>query len=135
MNLLLLTVFFFFFSSRRRHTMCALVTGVQTCALPICRILQNFLANALRYTGGGRILLSARSQGGQVQLQVWDTGPGIPPHQLRRIYDEFQRYEKPQNREGRSRSEERSEGKEWVSTCRSGWCPYHSKKKTTHKTT
>src|SRR3546814_19243609 len=28
-------VFFFFFSSRRRHTRCALVTGVQTCALPI----------------------------------------------------------------------------------------------------
>src|SRR3546814_2244571 len=27
----------FFFSSRRRHTRCALVTGVQTCALPICR--------------------------------------------------------------------------------------------------
>src|SRR3546814_14356068 len=26
---------FFFFSSRRRHTICALVTGVQTCALPI----------------------------------------------------------------------------------------------------
>src|SRR3546814_2887349 len=29
------TMFFFFFSSRRRHTRCALVTGVQTCALPI----------------------------------------------------------------------------------------------------
>src|SRR3546814_12088680 len=29
--------FFFFFSSRRRHTRCALVTGVQTCALPICQ--------------------------------------------------------------------------------------------------
>src|SRR3546814_6711629 len=29
------TVFCFFFSSRRRHTRCALVTGVQTCALPI----------------------------------------------------------------------------------------------------
>src|SRR3546814_3350083 len=28
-------VIFFFFSSRRRHTSCALVTGVQTCALPI----------------------------------------------------------------------------------------------------
>src|SRR3546814_9551493 len=28
---------FFFFSSRRRHTSCALVTGVQTCALPISR--------------------------------------------------------------------------------------------------
>src|SRR3546814_16830514 len=30
---------FFFFSSRRRHTRCALVTGVQTCALPICLLL------------------------------------------------------------------------------------------------
>src|SRR3546814_2702186 len=29
----------FFFSSRRRHTRCALVTGVQTCALPICRAI------------------------------------------------------------------------------------------------
>src|SRR3546814_11051178 len=31
----------FFFSSRRRHTSCALLTGVQTCALPICRRFQN----------------------------------------------------------------------------------------------
>src|SRR3546814_2412377 len=31
----MLFTFFFFFSSRRRHTRCALVTGVQTCALPI----------------------------------------------------------------------------------------------------
>src|SRR3546814_3712714 len=30
----------FFFSSRRRHTRCALVTGVQTCALPICDRLE-----------------------------------------------------------------------------------------------
>src|SRR3546814_7352329 len=30
------TIMKFFFSSRRRHTRCALVTGVQTCALPIC---------------------------------------------------------------------------------------------------
>src|SRR3546814_4525428 len=36
-------VFFvlFFFSSRRRHTRCALVTGVQTCALPICVLAEN----------------------------------------------------------------------------------------------
>src|SRR3546814_3199526 len=32
-------ILLFFFSSRRRHTSCALVTGVQTCALPICRVL------------------------------------------------------------------------------------------------
>src|SRR3546814_4042998 len=37
--------FSFFFSSRRRHTRCALVTGVQTCALPI------YAANANAYAG------------------------------------------------------------------------------------
>src|SRR3546814_2696352 len=37
MYVLLYSHIFFFFSSRRRHTRCALVTGVQTCALPICR--------------------------------------------------------------------------------------------------
>src|SRR3546814_4987871 len=31
--------FLFFFSSRRRHTRCALVTGVQTCALPISSLI------------------------------------------------------------------------------------------------
>src|SRR3546814_10756195 len=36
MSLFIVFVSFFFFSSRRRHTRCALVTGVQTCALPIC---------------------------------------------------------------------------------------------------
>src|SRR3546814_7739999 len=36
----------FFFSSRRRHTRCALVTGVQTCALPICSNRRNFLTSA-----------------------------------------------------------------------------------------
>src|SRR3546814_2375957 len=35
---ILCTVFVFFFSSRRRHTRCALVTGVQTCALPISNV-------------------------------------------------------------------------------------------------
>src|SRR3546814_6616860 len=33
--MVVLWFFVFFFSSRRRHTRCALVTGVQTCALPI----------------------------------------------------------------------------------------------------
>src|SRR3546814_10885970 len=39
----------FFFSSRRRHTRCALVTGVQTCALPILSKLWKF--NPVLYTG------------------------------------------------------------------------------------
>src|SRR3546814_11488721 len=48
-------VFFFFFSSRRRHTRCALVTGVQTCALPICNI-GLFLAREIEATQPSVIL-------------------------------------------------------------------------------
>src|SRR3546814_6784092 len=48
-SFLLFVLLFFFFSSRRRHTRCALVTGVQTCALPICSTLTagNIFINAL----------------------------------------------------------------------------------------
>src|SRR3546814_4032177 len=42
---------FFFFSSRRRHTSCALVTGVQTCALPISP--PSATAEMFLRTGGG----------------------------------------------------------------------------------
>src|SRR3546814_1170271 len=41
----LLFLFFFFFSGRRRHTSCALVTGVQTCALPIYGVLPGTVAD------------------------------------------------------------------------------------------
>src|SRR3546814_6827629 len=40
------SVLCFFFSSRRRHTRCALVTGVQTCALPIFQPFNRFLLRA-----------------------------------------------------------------------------------------
>src|SRR3546814_10592630 len=46
---------FFVFSSRRRHTRCALVTGVQTCALPILlpRLVERAKAGRLRFVGDG----------------------------------------------------------------------------------
>src|SRR3546814_2737426 len=50
MNLCFVFVCFFFFSSRRRHTRCALVTGVQTCALPISP-----LAGACSAAGANRM--------------------------------------------------------------------------------
>src|SRR3546814_102977 len=58
--LLVVRVFFFFFSSRRRHTRCALVTGVQTCALPIYRRAAGLVAApgddaALRRLDGGQV--------------------------------------------------------------------------------
>ncbi len=59
------------------------------------RVLQNFLANALRYTREGRIVLAARARGDSVELQVWDTGPGIPDYHLQQIFEEFYRIEQP----------------------------------------
>src|SRR3546814_2951065 len=47
MFLLVLVRFCFFFSSRRRHTRCALVTGVQTCALPIFSLSSDARATAV----------------------------------------------------------------------------------------
>src|SRR3546814_5443635 len=46
--------FVFFFSSRRRHTRCALVTGVQTCALPICHRLRQWRFGGEREAPGHR---------------------------------------------------------------------------------
>src|SRR3546814_1893767 len=41
---------FFFFSSRRRHTRCALVTGVQTCALPIYSRAASLMSDRVLFT-------------------------------------------------------------------------------------
>jgi two-component system, sensor histidine kinase len=61
--------------------------------LMLRRILQNLLANALRYTHRGRVLMGCRLRGGELQLQVHDTGPGIPEAQRQAIFLEFQRGE------------------------------------------
>src|SRR3546814_4344439 len=50
----------FFFSSRRRHTRCALVTGVQTCALPICLNTVSMPHNCAAYSTARSTLPSAR---------------------------------------------------------------------------
>src|SRR3546814_2050802 len=47
---------YFFFTSRRRHTRCALVTGVQTCALPISENKTLGFAEARRYLGRSLVL-------------------------------------------------------------------------------
>jgi len=57
------------------------------------RIVQNFLTNALRYTARGRILVGCRQRGREVAIEVWDTGPGIPPERMRDIFVEFHRLE------------------------------------------
>src|SRR3546814_4736381 len=96
----------FFISSRRRHTICALVTGVQTCALPI----------------------SLKS--GELIEVLADYPPTPTPVSL--LYS-LNRQLSPRVRVFidwlttilERRSEERRVGKECVSTCRSRWSPYH----------
>ncbi|MGY0505743.1 hybrid sensor histidine kinase/response regulator [Luteimonas sp. e5] len=59
------------------------------------RALQNFIANAMRYTREGGVLLALRRRGAEVALQVWDTGPGIHPNHLQEIFEEFRRFALP----------------------------------------
>ncbi len=55
------------------------------------RILQNILSNALRYTGEGGVLIGARRRGGQVRIDVTDTGIGIAEDQKSLVFEEFHR--------------------------------------------
>src|SRR3546814_10465822 len=52
---------FFFFSSRRRHTRCALVTGVQTCALPILGAFAEETAGQYQFTREAQDAYAIRS--------------------------------------------------------------------------
>jgi len=57
------------------------------------RILQNYLSNALRYSKRGGVLLGCRRRGGELEICVYDTGPGIAVHEQERLYVEFSRLE------------------------------------------
>jgi len=61
------------------------------------RILQNFLTNAFRYAKGP-VLLGVRRHKGEVCLEVWDRGPGIPEDKQQVIFEEFKRLDSHQTR-------------------------------------
>src|SRR3546814_5419948 len=98
-------LYLFFLSSRRRHTRCALVTGVQTCALPICyRLTDPINVQVSRVDLDARRIEFRLVQGVKFESLMRDPGSAKP---------------------NGKRSEERRVGKECVSTCRSRWSPYH----------
>jgi two-component system phosphate regulon sensor histidine kinase PhoR len=72
----------------------AVTTNAQVMSNPVLLgcILRNLLTNAIKYTEpGGRILIGCRRHGPEVRIDVFDTGIGIPEHQLPRIFDSFTR--------------------------------------------
>src|SRR3546814_3030464 len=95
----------FFVSSRRRHTRCALVTGVQTFALPISRAMFE------RQTLGEGYWKKLAANKPVLYPSGAPTASGIIRGEVLLG--------------GVQRSEERRVGKECVSTCRSRWSPYH----------
>src|SRR3546814_10674600 len=103
-----LFIILFFFSSRRRHTRCALVTGVQTCALPIssCSALPLF-----RW----RVCVSTSSLIFRVLVGCLLASMALVLAEVANCALDVRAV----------RSEERRVGKECVSTCRSRWSPYH----------
>jgi signal transduction histidine kinase len=65
------------------------------------QILAALLDNALRFTpSGGSVEVSASRQDGEIEAIVTDSGPGIPPEHLTRIFDRFYRAESARTREG-----------------------------------
>jgi Na+/proline symporter/signal transduction histidine kinase/CheY-like chemotaxis protein len=59
------------------------------------RVLQNFLSNAIRYTRSGRVLLGCRRRDRMLNIEVWDSGRGIPEEKRREIFEEFRRIDDP----------------------------------------
>lgn len=55
------------------------------------RIIQNLLANAIRYTDQGRVLVGVRRSGTMARIEVWDTGRGIAHADQQKIFKEFER--------------------------------------------
>ena len=68
---------------------------VMTDATLLFRVLSNLIANALRYTDEGGVLVACRLRRGSVSIEVWDTGTGIPPEQHERIFEEFYQLNNP----------------------------------------
>jgi two-component system, sensor histidine kinase len=74
---------------------------IESDPIMLARIVRNLLANAIRYTQHGGILLATRQRGGHLNIEIWDTGIGIAAADQATIFDEFVQLNNP----ARDRSE------------------------------
>ena len=59
------------------------------------RVLSNLVANAIRYTERGGVVVACRRRGRHASIEVWDSGIGIPEEQHERIFEEFYQLNNP----------------------------------------
>lgn len=65
----------------------------------IYRVCQNLIFNAVKYNNdGGEVKVCLKASKNQVQVEVKDNGPGIPPDDLKRIFERFYRVEKSRSK-------------------------------------
>lgn len=60
------------------------------------RVLLNLIANAIRYTRKGGILIGCRSRGNYILLEIYDTGIGIPINEMEHVFEEFYQIDNPE---------------------------------------
>src|SRR3546814_7643970 len=115
----------FFLASRRRHTRCALVTGVQTCALPISLdpvvvpvLLVAFLVQHMGAGGRGGAQGPSEQAAQEYEAVLHGEAGGLAM------------LPNPYGTSVSSRSEQRRVWKVCVITCRSRWSPFHYKQDT-----
>jgi signal transduction histidine kinase/CheY-like chemotaxis protein len=60
------------------------------------RVLRNLVANAIRYTEHGGVVVGARRRGDRVAIEVWDSGHGIDAAERERIFEEFYQIGNPE---------------------------------------
>ena len=60
------------------------------------RILRNLVANAIRYTEQGTVVLGCRRQDDNIRIEIWDSGAGIPFIQRQKIFEEFYQLQNPE---------------------------------------
>ncbi|QKO21097.1 hybrid sensor histidine kinase/response regulator [Rhodoferax sp. BAB1] len=81
---------------RLRLRLPAAETTVLTDAQLLASVLRNLIANAIKYTRAGGVLVSARRMGQGLKVQVWDTGIGIPEAHLAHVFEEYYQVDNPQ---------------------------------------
>jgi signal transduction histidine kinase len=69
--------------------------AVQGDRMRIKQVLLNLISNAIKFTHAGRVLVQVRPEGETVHVSVADTGIGISPNDLQRLFEPFQRLDNP----------------------------------------